>query len=99
MIRVVAVITCKTGRREEFIELFRANVPAVLAEAGCIEYQGVVDVEGAGAQYGPDAFVVIETWESLDALKTHAAAPHMKAFGGNTKDIVADRAIHVLSPI
>ncbi len=99
MIRVVAVITCKAGRREELIKAFRDNVPAVRAEAGCIEYQGVVDVEGAGAQYGPDVFVVIETWESLDALKAHAAAPHMAAYGAKTKDIIADRAIHVLSPI
>ncbi|MBV8472650.1 MAG: antibiotic biosynthesis monooxygenase [Hyphomicrobiales bacterium] len=99
MIRVVAVITCKPGRREAFIDLFRANVPAVRAEAGCIEYQGVVDDEASGAKYGPDVFVVIETWESLEALKAHAVAPHMKAIGEKTKELVADRAIHILSAI
>ncbi len=99
MIRVVAVITCKPGRRDELIGHFRANVPAVLAEAGCIEYQGVVDIEASSAKYGPDGFVVIETWESLEALKAHAVAPHMKAYGEKTRDLVADRAIHVLSPI
>ncbi|HEY1942243.1 MAG TPA: antibiotic biosynthesis monooxygenase [Roseiarcus sp.] len=99
MIRVVAVITCKAGRREELINAFRANVPAVLAEAGCIEYQGVVDLEASSAKYGPDVFVVIETWESLDALKAHAAAPHMAAYGAKTKDLIADRAIHILSPV
>lgn len=99
MIRVVAVITAKPGRREEFVEIFRGNRPAVLAEAGCLEYQGVVDAESSRAKYGPDVFVVIETWESAEALQAHAVAPHMMAFGQKTKDLVADRAIHVLAPI
>jgi quinol monooxygenase YgiN len=51
------------------------------------------------AAYGPDAFVVIEKWESEDALKAHAAAPHMKAYGEKNKDLIASRAIHVLKPV
>jgi quinol monooxygenase YgiN len=43
--------------------------------------------------------VVIEKWASLDALKAHAVAPHMKAYAANTKDWVADRAIHVLEGV
>jgi quinol monooxygenase YgiN len=102
MIRVVAVITAKPGGREALVEAFRANAPTVRAEVGCLEYMGVVDAEGLGsfqAKYGPDVFVVIETWESLEALKAHGVAPHMIAFGQKTKDLVADRAIHVLSPV
>lgn len=38
MIHVVAIITAKPGQREAVLEAFRANVPAVQAEAGCIEY-------------------------------------------------------------
>ena len=34
----------------------------------------------------------------LEALKAHAAAPHMAAYGAKTKDMLADRVIHVLSP-
>ncbi len=40
--------------------------------------------------------MVIEKWASLDALKAHAVAPHMKAYAAKTRDWVADRAIHVL---
>ena len=99
MIRVVAVVTAKPGSREALIEHFRANVPAVLAEAGCLEYQGVVDAPGPLAKYGPDVFVVIETWESPEALQAHAVSPHMVAYGQKTKDLIADRAIHVLAPV
>jgi quinol monooxygenase YgiN len=102
MIRVVAIVTCKPGRREEVLAAFRDVIPAVRAEKGCIEYGPSVDAEGFGAfqaKMGPDAYVVIETWASADELKAHAAAPHMAAFGAKTKDLIAARAIHVLAPV
>jgi len=101
MIRVVAILTAKPGRREEFVALFKANVAAVLQEKGCLEYSPVVDAENAGpaqTKMGADALVVIETWESLEALADHRLAPHMVAFGKATKDMLAARAIHILSP-
>ena len=42
MIHVIAVITAKSGKREEVLKHFRANVPAVRAENGCIEYGAAV---------------------------------------------------------
>ena len=101
MVHVLAVITAKPGLRGRILEAFRANVPAVLAEAGCIEYSAAIDTEGVGAlqtQFGEDTFVVVEKWQSLNALKAHAAAPHMAAYGARTKDMIASRVIHVLSP-
>jgi quinol monooxygenase YgiN len=100
-VHVVAVITAKPGMRDHVLAAFRANVPAVRAEQGCIEYQATVDAEGAGSvqtRFGEDSFVVIEKWESLDALKAHAAAPHMAAYAAKVKDMLASRVIHVLSP-
>lgn len=101
MIHVLAIITAKPGQRDRVLEAFRANMPAVHAEQGCIEYAPAVDAEGMGGfqtKLGPDAFVAIEKWESLEALKAHAAAPHMAAYAAKTKDMVAGRVIHVLSP-
>jgi quinol monooxygenase YgiN len=101
MIHVVAIITAKPGMREAILEAFRANMPAVHAEQGCIEYGPAIDAEGAGgmqAKFGPDTFVVLEKWESLDALRAHAASPHMAAYAARTRDMIANRVIHVLSP-
>jgi len=101
MIHVVAVITAKPGMRDAILREFRANMPAVHAENGCIEYGPAVDAEGAGSfqtKFGPDTFLVIEKWESQDALKAHAASPHMAAYGAKTRDMIASRVIHVLSP-
>ena len=101
MIHVIAVITAKPGKRDEVLRHFRANVPAVRAEKGCIEYGAAVDADPAlpiQTKYGADAFVVVEKWESMDALKAHAAAPHMAAYGAKTKELLASRVIHILSP-
>jgi len=101
MIHVIAVITAKPGKREEVLGHFRANVPNVRAERGCIEYGAAVDADPAlpvQTKYGPETFVVVEKWESMDALKAHAAAPHMAAYGAKTKELLASRVIHILSP-
>ncbi len=45
MIHVVAIITAKPGMREAILKEFRANMPAVHAEKGCIEYGPAVDAE------------------------------------------------------
>ncbi|MBV8838176.1 MAG: antibiotic biosynthesis monooxygenase [Alphaproteobacteria bacterium] len=100
MIHVLAIITAKPGRRAEVLQHFAANRPTVLAEAGCIEYGAATDIENMGtAAFGPDTFVVIEKWDSVDHLKAHAAAPHMKEYGAKTKDLLASRVIHVLNPV
>jgi quinol monooxygenase YgiN len=77
-------------------------VPNVHAEEGCIEYVATVDAEGAGSsqtRLGADSFVVVEKWASLAALEAHAASPHMAAYAAKTRELVASRVIHVLSPV
>ncbi len=101
MVHVIAVITAKPGQRAAILESFHANVPNVLAEKGCIEYGPAVDAEPAPAfqtRLGADTFMVVEKWESMEALKAHAAAPHMAAYGAKVKDLIASRVIHILSP-
>ena len=101
MIHVIAVITAKPGQREKVLETARANIPAVRAEDGCIEYSLATDAEGMGSfqtKFGPDTFIFVEKWRDPQALKAHAAAPHMAAYSAKVKDMIASRVIHVLSP-
>ena len=99
MIHVLAIITAKPGLRGQLLALFNANGPAVHAETGCLEYGPVIDVPGAESAFGPDTFVSVEKWASLEALKAHAVAPHMVAYGAKAKDMLAGRAIHVMQPV
>jgi quinol monooxygenase YgiN len=101
MIHVIAIITAKPGQRDAILAAFRANMPAVHAEPGCIEYGPALDAEGIGSfqtKFGPDTLVVVEKWADAAALKAHAAAPHMVAYGQRTRELIASRVIHVLSP-
>ncbi len=101
-VHVLAIITAKAAMRDKILDAFRANAATVHAEKGCIEYTATIDCEGVGSlqtKFGADTFVVVEKWASLDALKAHAAAPHMAAYAAKTKDMIASRVIHVLSPI
>jgi quinol monooxygenase YgiN len=98
MIHVIAIITTKPNQRSKVLEIFKTIVPAVHAEAGCIEYGPAIDVDGADPAFGPDTFVVVEKWESMGALKAHAMAPHMTAYAEKTRDLIAKRAVHVLTP-
>lgn len=100
MIHVIAVITTKPGKREDVLKAFHANVPAVLAEEGCIEYGPTIDAANAPAfqtPLGPDTFMVVEKWSSIETLEAHAQSAHMKAYGEKVKDLLADRVIHILA--
>lgn len=101
MIPIIAIITAKSGMREAILKEFRANMPTVHAENGCIEYAPAIDAEGIGSfqtKFGPDTFVVIEKLESPEALRAHAASPHMAAYVAKTRDLIASRTVRVLQP-
>jgi len=85
MIHVIAIITAKPGMATPSCA-FRANMPAVHAEKGYIEYAPATDTPDIGkfqTPFGPD---------------THATAPHMAAYAVKPKDMIASRVIRVLSP-
>lgn len=99
MIHVIAMIKTKPGKREEVLKAFNANVPAVLAEEGCIEYGPTIDAANAPAfqtALGSDSFVVVEKWSSIATLEAHAKSAHMQAYGQKVKDLLDDRVIHIL---
>ncbi len=101
MIHVIASIELVEGQRDAFLKEFRALVPQVRAENGCLEYGPAVDVaSGIGAQGPPRANVVtvIEKWSDLAALKAHLVAPHMEAYRPRVKHLVRSTTLQVLEP-
>ena len=98
MVYVIASIRVQPGCLSRFLEIFKSNVPAVRAEAGCVEYRPTVDVDaGLPPQLlEPDTVVVIEKWDSLDALRNHLTAPHMLAYREKVKELVSSLSLKVL---
>jgi quinol monooxygenase YgiN len=101
MIYVIATIDLAPGTRSAFLAEFNKNLAAVRAEDGCIAYAPAIDAEtGFPTQFktGPDRVTVMEQWASVDALKAHAVAPHMKTYRAATKEFVVGMELRVLSP-
>jgi len=70
-IRVAVLITTKPGRAEEQVAAFALIRDAVRAEDGCIRY----DLHRVENQ--PDRFLLLEEWESSEALAQHDASTMM----------------------
>lgn len=101
MIHVLATILLKPGKRATFLEEFHRIVPEVHKEAGCIEYGPAVDLPTSLPMQEPlraDVAVIIEKWESVEALKAHMQAPHMLEYRGRVKDLVEKVQLQILGP-
>jgi len=99
MIHIVATVTVQEGKRDAYLEIFSKYVPIVQAEEGCIRYEPFVDIESGLGRQKPvrqNVVVVLETWESLEKLNAHIAAPHMAELKNQLGDIVTDLDLQIV---
>lgn len=101
MIHVIADLAIRPGTRDAFLAEFARLAPLVHAERGCLAYAAAVDLPtGLPVQVpaGEDVVVVVEQWESLDALRDHLTAPHMEAWRERVKEMLVGVTLRVLQP-
>ena len=98
MICVVATLELTAGRQDDFLKVFRALVPKVRDEQGCIEYGPMVDVPTSLAEVRPDVVTVVEKWESVEALEAHLIIAHMNEFRSEAKDMLQGMTLQILAP-
>ncbi len=101
MISVLATIEVKDGQRDAFLKIFKELVPKVLAENGCVEYGPWLDAENAILDppvMRDNVVIVIEKWESLEALTAHLKAPHMLEFRKATEGLRVGAGLQILGP-
>jgi quinol monooxygenase YgiN len=98
---VIASIRVKSDPRTAFLEIFKHNMKMVREEMGRVTYFPAVDVATGlpHQQMASDVVTVIETWESLNALRNHLDASHMLAYREKVKDMVVDVALKVLEEV
>ena len=102
MLHVLAEIRLRPGARDAFVAEFRRLTPLVLAEDGCLEYAGALEVPtalAAQAAVRDDVFTVVEKWRDEAALAAHLAAPHMDDHRARARDLAAGVTIRVLRGI
>jgi quinol monooxygenase YgiN len=77
---VVATVTPKADQVDAVREALLAAVPAVHAEPGCERY---------ALHEGDGQFVMVERWESADALRIHGKAEALTTLGAQLADKLA----------
>jgi len=102
MLRVIAEIETNEGCREKFLTAFRELVSLVLAEKGCVEYGPTVDAVTEIGKQEPlreDHVVIVERWESLDALNAHLVSENMTSYREAVRELVAGSKLYVLEEV
>jgi quinol monooxygenase YgiN len=77
-------------------------IPLVHAEDGCRLYTLLQDAAtdwDKPMRFGERTLWMLEKWDSVDALKKHLEAPHMKAFGPTVRDMRTSSTFHVLEEV
>lgn len=101
MIHVIAAIRIRDGYLQEFLQIFKDNIPNVQKEKGCIEYVPTMDVATGLPPQDMEAntVTIVEKWQSLKDLQAHLTAPHMVAYQKTVKELVAHISLKVLEPV
>ena len=72
MIKVVAKSFAKPDKLNKILELSAEMVEKTVKEEGCIKYELFQDIKA------PEVLVIIEEWESEEALSRHMASEHFR---------------------
>lgn len=88
---VVATIRAQPEHHAAVLAAFRDAVPAVHVEDGCLLY---------ALHERDDRLVVVEQWESQEALDAHSGGPAIEALGARISDLLAEAPdVVVLTPV
>ena len=102
MIQVIVLFELHSGKRDAFLGEFNQLKPLVEAEEGCIEYFIASDVD-TGLEHidgpDPDRLMLVERWESLEALKAHLVIDHMVAYRPRVADFIVKATPYVAQPV
>ena len=72
MIKVVAKSFAKPDKLNKILELSAEMVEKTVKEEGCIKYELFQDIKA------PEVLVIVEEWESEEALSRHMASEHFR---------------------
>ena len=82
MVVVIGRVRTDAARRERLVQIAQEVASASREEAACVGYRFYADSEQE------DAYLFVEEWESMDALREHFATPHIERFMGAIFDAI-----------
>lgn len=92
-VTVVAKVTAKNDAVDAVKAELLKLVPETRKEEGCLEYRLHQDRDD------PAVFVFYENWKSLEHLEQHMKSKHFQAYVAAVEEIIAGKAVHVLTEI
>lgn len=84
-LKIIADVTAKAGLEEEVRKILEALTDASRKEKGNISYHLHQDINNL------NVFIIIEEWESQDAIDFHNQTPHFAKF----KEQISDKFEHL----
>jgi len=102
MIQVIAKIDLVPSKKDAYFEYFAAFVSQVHAEKGCIEYTLLTDFQTnieRQEPLGENRVLILEKWESVEALERHLVAPHMLEYRKAVKPMIEKSSLLILEPV
>ncbi|KKC37249.1 hypothetical protein WH87_11835 [Devosia epidermidihirudinis] len=92
MIYVVATFHLHPGKLEPFVVAAHAAIDASRRETGCFLYDLHASVTD------PDRVVMLEQWETREALDRHLSSNHIANFTHTNKPYVVSVKVEVIHP-
>jgi quinol monooxygenase YgiN len=102
VICVIATVSLKEGKKDAYLAELRKIMPDVHKENGCIEYALYVHLDSGfplPPGHSEDTVIIVEKWESMDALRMHGGSSHMDSYRQSIKEILQSVQVRVLNPV
>lgn len=87
MIIVHGIIPIKASRRDEALTLAREVTEATQAEAGCVSYEFYIGLRD------PNTLILLQEWESMEALSKHFRTEHTRTFMEALPEVLAGNVL------
>ena len=92
-LKIIATILVKKEFKEELIPVFQTVVNETRKEEGNISYELHQDIKN------PLKFIILEVWESQEAIDIHNASTHFQNFVKAVENKLDDLSIDVIEKI
>lgn len=92
-LNIIATITIKPEYHEAFKPIFKRLVIGSRAEHGCVQYELNQSIEN------PNIYIVVETWQSQQAIDLHNTTPHFVEFANFAKEHVDGLSICIAKQV
>lgn len=92
-LKIVAVIVVKAAYQEDLKPLFHTIVNETRKESGNISYELHQDIKN------PLKYIMLEVWESQEAIDEHNASAHFNAFVAAAQDKLDSLTVDVIKKV